>query len=396
MKVLLINVVSAIRSTGRICSDLADALIERGNDVLIAYGRYDVPEKYRDISVCFASEAEVAASALEARLRDNAGFSNKASTYKLIEEIKRYDPDVIHLHVLHGYWLNVEILFDYLRTCGKKIIWTFHDCWAFTGHCAFFDFVNCDRWQTRCFNCPAKGEYPASALADRSKENFDKKKSLFTGIPDMTVVTPSFWLAELVKKSFLKDYHVKVIPNGIDTDIFRRNEQTENIADGLREMYGLQGKKVVIAVSTSWDRRKGLPEYCKLADILGDDYQMAVIGLPEDKIKALPENVLGISRTDSPLQLAGFYVLADAYVNCSFEENYPTTNLEAVACSCPVITYDCGGSGESASLYGAVVPKGDIEAMADVIFNIDNLLPQEPNSYDLSKKAMTDKYLELY
>lgn len=396
MRVLLVNVVCGIRSTGRICGDLADALAERGHTVKIAYGRYDVPEKYRKYALRTTTDTEVTAAAAEARIADNAGFSNRASTARLIEKIKDFDPDVIHLHVLHGYWLNVELLFNYLRTCGKKIIWTFHDCWAFTGHCAYFDYAGCDRWQTRCFSCPNKGEYPASSFADRSGSNYEKKKELFTGIPDLTVVTPSRWLARNVEKSFLGGYPVKVIPNGIDTEVFAKNAKTEEIAAGLEEMYGLQGKKTVIAVSTSWDSRKGLREYYALADELGDDYQMTVIGLPPEKIRELPKNVLGIARTDSPLQLAGFYVLAHAYVNASFEENYPTTNLEAVSCGTPVITYDCGGSGESAVLHGKVVRKGDIAALADAVRSADSFVPADPESYDLSRRAMTEKYIDIY
>ena len=396
MKVLLVNVVCGIRSTGRICTDLAEALEAAGHEVKIAYGREMLPERFEKYALRTTSDMDIRVSALESRIFDNAGFANRRETLKLVDEIRAFDPDVINLHVIHGYWLNAEILFDYLRSCGKKIIWTFHDCWAFTGHCAYFDYADCSRWKTQCRDCPEKGEYPASLIADRSSENYSRKKSLFTGIPDLRIVTPSEWLARYVRQSFLKEYPVDVIHNGIDAGVFRRTPETETHAEMLREKYGLAGKKAVIAVSTSWDRRKGLPEYFRLAEELGDGYRVLVVGLPEKIIKTLPENVTGIPRTDRPKQLAAFYCLAHAYVNASLEENYPTTNLEAISCGTPVITYDTGGSGESADLYGAVVPKGDVKALAEAVRHADELRPADPDSYDLSRKAMTDRYIELF
>ena len=400
MKVLIIDVVCGVKSVGRICTDLADALTAEGHEVKIAYGRDNVPGKYEKYALRVGSDACVRLSALQSRVIDNAGFANKAETARFIEQIKDFDPDVIHLHVLHGYWLNVELLFEYLRTCGKKIVWTFHDCWAFTGHCAYFDYVGCDRWISQCCACPAKKEYPASLLLDRSKKNYLRKRELFTGIPNMSIVTPSAWLAEYVKRSFMGEYPVEVIHNGIDCSVFQRTPEVLALSDELRTKYNLTGKKVVVALSTSWDRRKGLPEYLKLADSLGEDYRVVIIGLPRDKIASLPDNVTGVPKTNSTAELAAFYVMAHAYVNASFEENYPTTNLEAISCGTPVITYDCGGSGESAALYGRTVPKGDIAALADAVRhareNIRHIKPSpSPECFStLGYKAMTDKYLE--
>ncbi|MDO5444355.1 MAG: glycosyltransferase [Eubacteriales bacterium] len=399
MRVLLINVVCGIRSTGRICTDLAEALETQGHDVKIAYGREAVPEKFRKYALRTESDLGIKLSAMRARVSDNAGFSNRLATIRLVEKIREFDPDVIHLHVLHGYWINIEVLFEYLRECGKKIIWTFHDCWAFTGHCAYFDYVACDKWISGCSSCPDKNAYPASILADRSEVNYLKKKSFFTGIPDMHIVTPSKWLADYVRRSFLKEYPVEVIPNGIDTDVFCRNADTIQAAAELKERYGLEGKKLVIAVSTSWDRRKGLQEYFKLADELGEGYQVAVIGLSEEQAASVPSNVLGIQRTDSVRELAGFYVLAHAYVNASLEENYPTTNLEAIACGTPVIAYNTGGSGESAEIFGTVVPKGNISALSEAVQNAkqtDSALTPEEIKRLFSFKRMTEKYLEIY
>lgn len=396
MKILLVDVVCGIRSVGRICTDLAEALEEQGHEVKIAYGRETLPEQFQKYAVRTTTDWEIRYTALETRLLDNAGLTNAASTKALIEEIKAFDPDMINLHVLHGYWLNVDLLFRYLRTCGKRIVWTFHDCWAFTGHCAYFDYAGCERWKTGCHDCPEKKTYPASLLLDRSDRNYRWKKERFTGIPNLQIVTPSAWLANYIKDSFLREYPVQVIHNGIDTAVFRRDEKTLAISRKLEEKHGLKNKKVIVAASTSWNRRKGLPEYFRLADALGEEFRMVIIGLPPKLIKTLPENVLGIPRTDSPEELAGFYVLAYAYVNASLEENYPTTNLEAIACGTPVITYDTGGSGESAAFYGAVVPKGNVPALAEAVRRADSLIPAAADSYDLSRRAMTDRYIELF
>ena len=387
MKILMINVVCGIRSTGRICTDLAEALEEHGHTVKIAYGRENVPEKYRRFAYRIGNDLDVKLSAAQARVFDSAGFGNRESTVRFIEWIREFDPDVINLHVLHGYWLNVEILFDYLRTCGKRIIWTMHDCWAFTGHCVHFAYAECEKWKKLCGNCPEKKEYPASVFLDRSEKNYKRKQAAFTGIPRLRIITPSEWLADRVGESFLQEYPVSVIPNGVDIQVFHKTESD------LREEYRLDGKKVVLGVATSWRERKGLSVFPKLAEMLGEEYQIILIGLTEQQIRKLPGSVLGIRRTDNVRQLAAFYSLAEVYVNASFEENYPTTNLEAIACGTPVVTFDAGGSGESARLYGAVVPLGDVKALADAVRRADTFIPQPA---DVSYQRMIEEYLALF
>ena len=385
MKILMINVVCGIRSTGRICTDLAEALERQGHTVKIAYGRENVPERYEKFAVRVGTEAGVKFSALQARLLDNAGFGNAGATEKFVQWIRKFDPDIIHLHVIHGYWLNVEVLFTYLRTCGKKIIWTMHDCWAFTGHCVHFDYAKCEKWKTRCEKCPEKKEYPASILLDSAKTHYLRKKDLFTGIPGLQIVVPSQWLADRVKESFLQKYPVSVIRNGIDTSVFRP------VSGNLRDQYKLERKKIVLGVATSWRERKGLSVFPALAEKLGSDYQIILIGLTPHQIKTLPAGIIGIERTDNVDQLAAFYTMADVYVNASFEENYPTTNLEAISCGTPVVTFDSGGSGESAQLYGAVVPKGDVEALAEAVFKAETYSPKQ---FDFSCSSMIEHYLD--
>ena len=236
MKFLMINVVCGIRSTGRICTDLARELEQRGHTVKIAYGREFLPPEYEKYAYRITSDNEVKLDALKSRFFDNAGFNNKRATLKFVEWIREYDPDVIHLHNIHGYYLNVKILFDYLRTCNKRIIWTMHDCWPFTGHSALCDGIGCKKWISGCYSCDQIHEYP-KALIDRSSRNWTLKRSVFSGIPHLTVVTPSKWLSEQVGKSFLSEYEIKVIPNGINTKIFYPQKSD------IRARFGLEEKR---------------------------------------------------------------------------------------------------------------------------------------------------------
>lgn len=357
MRVLMINVVCGIRSTGRICTDLATALEKQGHEVRIAYGREDVPEQFKKHAIRIGTDLDIRLHGLKARLFDGCGWGSKRATKRFIEWTKEFDPDIIHLHNIHGYYINIEVLFNYLRTCGKRIIWTLHDCWAFTGHSAYCDAVNCERWITGCYDCPNMKEYPAS-LVDRSKDNWKKKKVLMDHIPNLTIVTPSEWLAGLVRKSFLAQYPVTIIHNGIDTSQFY---PTKN---DFKEFYGVQGKFMLLGVSTSWDEMKGYSDYLKLADMLGDEYKVVLVGLTKDQINKLPQNILGIERTNSVKELAQIYSAADLFLNLSYCENYPTVNLEAISCGTPVLTYDTGGSSESAQMS---VPRGDIDAVVKAI-----------------------------
>lgn len=387
MRILMINSVCGIRSTGRICTDLATALEAQGNDVKIAYGRENVPEQFQKYAVRIGSDLDVKVHGMKARLLDGAGFGSKHATEKFITWVKQYDPDVIHLHNVHGYYINLEVLFDYLRTCGKKIIWTLHDCWAFTGHCAYFDYIGCDKWKDRCKNCPQKNEYPTCVGLDRSENNYLKKKKFFSAIPNLTIVTPSSWLASLVKQSFLSEYDVEVIHNGIDTDIFKPTDSN------LRKKFGIIGKKIILGVASGWDRRKGLKYFIELCECLPDEFQIVLVGLSKNQINCLPQKIIGIERTNNVQELAALYTMAEVFVNPTLEDNYPTTNLEAMACGTPVITFDTGGSAESAMMYGVSVSKGDINGLIKAINHLGELVP---HYLDLDFKTATQKYSKMY
>ena len=280
MKVLMINVVCGIRSTGRICTDLAVELEKQGHEVKIAYGRENVPKQFQKYAVRIGTDLDVKLHGIKARLLDGAGFGSKNATVKFIRWIKEYDPDVIHLNNIHGYYINIEVLFKYLRICGKKIIWTLHDCWSFTGHSAYCDAVQCERWVQGCYKCPQRKEYPKSII-DASRGNWIKKKKIFSDIPNMTIITPSNWLAELVKKSFLGKYPVEVIHNGIDTNQFKP------LKNDFREVYHLEDKFIVLGIATVWNDMKGYSDFIKLASMLDDFYKIVMVGLTEEQIEKL-------------------------------------------------------------------------------------------------------------
>lgn len=386
MRILIINSVCGIRSTGRICTDLADALCKEGHEVRIAYGRETVPKKYGKIAIRIGNAFSVKEDMLLSRVCDNAGFNSKAATKEFVAWIKKYDPDIIHLHNIHGYYLNVDILFEYLKECGKRIIWTLHDCWPFTGHCSYFDYVKCDGWKFGCKKCIQPREYPKSLLVSRSNLNYKRKKKAFTNVPNMCIITPSYWLAGLVKESFLKEYPICVIHNGIDTSIFKPTRSN------ILSRNHLENKHIVLGVASIWSQRKGLKYFLQLSDMLPDQYRIVLIGLSKQQIEKLPPQIIGLQKTNNVQELVEWYSAADVFVNPTLEENYPTTNIEAQACGTPVISFKTGGSVESANCFGVSVEQGDVAAIVRCIeekkYFIEDL--------DRSVQGMLSQYIELF
>ena len=360
MKYLFINSVAGFGSTGRIAADKCRELMEEGHECVLAYGRRKANcDDIRTIRIGSALDYKV--HGVMTRVFDNHGFCSAAATCAFLRQVKEYDPDVIWLHNIHGYYIHIGLLFEYLRNCGKIIYWTLHDCWSFTGHCCYFDFVGCDRWKTGCHACPQKKTYPASVLMDNSRNNYQKKKTLFTGIPDMTLITPSRWLADRVKDSFLREYSVEVVYNTINTDVFKPTPSD------FRQKHGLESKKIVLGVASVWEERKGLKDFVKLASMLDEKYKIVLVGLNEEDRKRIPDTILGLPRTNSARELAEVYTAADVLVNPTYEDNYPTVNLEARACGTRVISYDSGGSPETLGEGDVAVPKGNVECLFEMI-----------------------------
>jgi len=363
-KLLQINSVVNSGSTGRIAEEIGQIAIAAGWKSYIAYGRHARTSQSELIKI--GSDWDIRMHGLQTRLFDRHGLASTAATREFVEQIKKIKPDIIHLHNIHGYYINIEILFRYLKDANIPVVWTFHDCWPMTGHCAYFTFVGCEKWKTQCFSCPQKKDYPGSYFLDRSKQNYTKKRKLFTSVNDITIVPVSNWLGEIVKQSYLIDYPIRVINNGIDVNVFSPQSR-----DGIRLKYGLADKFILLGVATEWGRRKGLHDFIELSKTLKDDEIIILVGLKEDQIKILPENIIGITRTESTQELVEVYSSADVFVNPTWEDNFPTTNLEALACGTPVITYETGGSPEAIDeLTGIVVEQGNIHKLTEAINQI--------------------------
>lgn len=363
MKYLFINSVVGFGSTGRIAGDACRELIAQGNVCTLAFGRKQ--EGYEDVpTVRIGSDLTCRLHGLRSRLLDDQGFGSRAATRRFLDWVKVYDPDVIWLHNLHGYYINLEELFGYLRTCGKKILWTLHDCWSFTGHCAYFDMVGCDKWKTGCHSCPQKRAYPKSILLDGSRRNYERKNALFTGIPNLTLIVPSQWLQRRVEESFLKGYPVEVRYNRVNREIFKPTP------GDFRERMGLKEKKILLGVASVWEERKGLKDFIALSRLLDDSYKIVLIGLSREQIQALPKEILGLPRTKTVQELAEAYSAADVFLNPSLEETFGMTTLEASCCGTPAIVYRDTACEEIACRFGGLAVEQGAEHLLRAVLTL--------------------------
>lgn len=390
MRVLLINSVCGIGSTGRICTDLAEQFEKEGYEVKIAYGRDGfVPDKFQKYAVRIGTDWDVKLHGIRTRLLDEHGFGSVKATKSFLEWADKYNPDILWLHNIHGYYINVELLFEWIKKRpNMQVKWTLHDCWAFTGHCAHFVAVGCEQWREQCLKCFQKDVYPASQFKDNCKRNYLRKKKAFTGVKHLTLITPSKWLADLTRDSFLKEYPVEVHYNKVDTEIFKPTSSC------FREKYGLEDKEIILGVASTWTERKGLYDFIELTKRLDNSYAIVLVGITEEEfcekkdkksvnsmlqdkkrdnakiietaagvgipcdVNILYQIITGqefkrgnkqhaeiicIPRTNNQTELAEIYTAADIFVNPTYEDTYPTVNLEARACGTKVITYNIGG-----------------------------------------------------
>jgi len=333
---------------------------DAGYDAYMAYGRGDEPSDEKSIKI--GRKVDIYWHGLVTRVTGKHGFSSKKATKSFLEKVDAIKPDLIHLHNIHGYYLNIELLFRYIKEKRIPVIWTLHDCWAFTGHCAYFDYVGCNKWKTGCYECPQLHTYPRSLFADHSEQSYLKKKELFENVENMTLVTPSKWLKDLVGESFLRNYQTIIINNGVDTEVFFPKAWKKS-SFGISE-----DKFVILGVAAQFSPRKGLKFFLEIAEKLDENSVIFLIGLNKKQVKSLPKNITGIERTENIERLVEAYSMADVFVNPTLEDNFPTTNLEALACGTPVITFRTGGSPESIDDYtGIVVEKGDTEGLLNAI-----------------------------
>ncbi len=360
MRVLLVNSKVNFGSTGRICEEIGGLLIDNNHESYIAYGRGIGISKSKLIKI--GANVDVFMHGLKTLFTDRHGFGSLLATRKFIQKIKKVKPDIIHLHNTHGYYLNIEVLFNYIKQNTLPLIWTFHDSWAYTGHCTFYDSISCVKWQSECERCPKIHNYPKSLFFDQSNRNFKNKVSLYGNLNNMFIVTPSNWLKKEVKESFLRNQSTRVIHNGIDLSAFK---------PCLNQVIK---RKIVLGVASTWDYRKGLADFIELAKLLPRNMQIVLIGLSSKQISSLPTNIKGIKRTENLDELVMWYNKAMVFLNPTWQDNFPTTNLEALACGTPVITYNTGGSPEALDeKTGFVVEKGDINGVLQAIEKIEVL-----------------------
>ena len=394
MKLVSINTVCN-GSTGKIMGSISREARNNGFEVFCIFGRRkgytDIPCKKIGGPVSFLYHIFITT------IFDAHGHGSYFKTKKIVRELKKINPDIIHLHNIHGYYINYKVLFDYLRNEYQgKIFWTLHDCLPMTGHCAYFDYIQCDRWKIGCHNCPNKKKYPISLVFDRSKKNYEEKKKLFAD-PKITIITPSTWLQDIVSKSFLKVCNVKTINNGIDLEIFKPKKD-----ETIYDKYSIpRDKKVILGVASIWEKRKGFDDFLSLADKISDEYVIVLVGLNDRQIKSVEnyKNIIPIKRTENQNDLAVLYSLSYCLLNPTYEDNYPTVNIEALACHTRVVCYDTGGCVEQAENKNVYLIKKQSkeENIKNILKTIYSL--KEYQEYDTSlysDKLFAKKIIEEY
>lgn len=399
-KILQINVCNNVYSTGKIVSAIGDLVIEKGWDSYIAYAR-----GYKEslsVPIKVGNWLDWCLNGIEQRIFDNTGFgvSSYLSTKKLVKQIENINPDIIHIHVIVGYYLHYKVLFDFLSNTNVPIIWTLHSCWEITGHCTHFSYEGCSKWKTECFNCPLKKEYPSSFIFDRSRKNYKLKKNLFNSLNKLHIVAVSKWLGDVVSDSFLKNKPLHIIYNGIDLNSFY---PSDNIAE-LKNKYNLNGKFVAIGVASTWLPKKGIYDYYTLSKMMSEEIVIIMIGLSDKQIKNLPNNIIGVKKTESIDELREYYTLADVVLNLSYEETFGLTTVEGFACGTPSIVYNCTASPELVTPEtGFVVEPGDLES---VVKNMRTIQINGKGTYSLACRRRAEEkfnkdtnfkqYIDLY
>lgn len=396
MKVLQINFIINSGSHGRIAEEIGKTVIKEGYVSYIAAAHITKTSHSETIQI--GHELDRKFHGLKTRLFDRHGFGSKLSTIKLLKTIRKINPDIIHLHNIHGYYLHIGVLFKYLKEVNKPVVWTFHDCWPFTGHCSYFDRFNCNKWKTECHDCLNVHGYPASWFVDNSRLNYRQKKALFTGLKNVILIAPCQWMANHLKDSFLNKYDVRIIYNGIDLSLFKPTNSVY-----IRQKYNIK-KKYFLGVANRWTIRKGLKDFKELRKILPPEYEIILVGLSANQIKCLPSGITGITHTESIGDLSALYSGAEVFINPTYVDNFPTTNIEALACGTPVITYKTGGSPEAIDeKTGMVVEKGNTEMLASSLmtminngkeFYSGNCRNRAVNNFSSEKMGL--QYLKLY
>lgn len=392
IKILQINSVYGKGSTGNIVKNLMCTIEEHGMVPMAAYG---IGNDYTgDTILKFQNSLSVKKDIFLSRLTDKAGKFSSRGTAKLIKWIETKNPDIVHLHNIHGFYVNVPILLSYLKEKQKPVVWTMHDCWAFTGHCAHFDSIDCNKWLSHCESCAGLKKYPL-AYTDRSKENFDEKRKLLEDMNNLTIVTPSKWLKEQLKKSFLKMHNVRVINNGINLEIF------QPVKSNIREELGIDDDFVILGMANKCLNERNLSVIRSVADAVEGKGKIILIGSERTDIH---KNIICIPKISDPNIMAKYYSMADVFINLTLEDTFPTVNIESLACGTPVVTYRTGGSPEILDeKTGYVVDKFDTNGLIEGILAIEKMSKKsyfdfcrERAEHLYNYKQKFDEYIDLY
>lgn len=368
-----INVSLNTGSIGRIVEDIGAVAQSQGWDVWVAHGpRYVNNSSLKTYQIC--SRGEELLHVVQTRLLDGYGLGCTLATRRLVEKIEEIKPDVIHLHNIHGYYLDIRVLFSFLKKANIPVVWSIHDCWSFTGHCAHFDVVGCQRWKVGCYDCPRKRKFPQSYLLERSQRNYELKKALFTSVPNLTLVPVSNWLKGLLEDSFFyncSNVEMKTIYNGANLSSFSPCGNDLNIQ--TQKKYGIEGKFVAIALASKWGNEKGWSDYLRLSQILPNDMMVILVGVSKEQKRMLPQNIIGVERTDSIQELVTLYSMSDVLLSLSILETFGLTVVEGYACGIPAIVYDRTASPEMVSEdTGYVVSAGNVYEVVDCMRKIQS------------------------
>lgn len=391
-KLLQINVTANEGSTGKIAENIGILAEKNGWESILAYGRDNHNSQLQTIRI--GSDFNVLKHGLESRFFDNHGLASRKATLKFVEWAAKYNPDIVHLHNIHGYYINYPILFNWLKEWNGPVVWTLHDCWPFTGHCAHYSHQQCYKWRTKCNKCPQLSSYPASFWMDNSTKNFVKKRMYFSNLAKLHIVTVSDWLKQEVMQSFLGCFDIRTIHNGIDIKTFKSSENKLHHGNRVQ----------ILGVANCWDARKGLDDFFCLREILPDKYEIKLVGLSNNQISSLPKGIIGIRRTANVSELVKLYSEADIYINTSVEETLGMTTIEAMACGTPAIVYDSTACSEPIDKrLCQIVPSNDIQALKKAIEIIED--KKNNNSTEslrswvqahFDQRICFQKYIDLY
>lgn len=377
-------------STGKIVEDISKVAIRHGWEPYTAWGRFAKPSVSTQIRI--GGKLDTYLHFAAHKLFDREGLASKSATRKLISQIEEIKPDIIHLHNIHDHYLNYPLLFEYFATIDTPIIWTQHDCWAFTGGCMYYDLQNCYKWQTGCKACPEN----RAKFGDTTEMQYTLKRDLLSRIKNLTFVPVSDWLGNALRQSHQKDRPIITIHNGIDVSLFHSALISNVGKDSHENIFR------IIGVAAIWDKRKGLDDFVTIRSMLSSDYEITLVGLTSEQVKSLPQGIKGITRTTNVQELLELYSDADVFVNPTYSDNFPTTNIEALACGTPVITYETGGSPEAIDdKTGVVIPQGDVTALANAIMQMkvnplspENCRKRAEEHFD--KDKCFEEYISLY